>query len=115
MSQAALQNSNAYYDGLSAHYHMFQQDWGSLVEGERAAFKYVCARVWCSLDLSCLQCCCVGACRRARMCVLAPAHTTSVSGCGPTEEKRKMNRASPESTYRGKVACAHGQCGEIGG
>jgi len=39
MSQAALQNSNAYYDGLSAHYHMFQQDWGSLVEGERAAFK----------------------------------------------------------------------------
>ena len=27
--------SNQYYDGLSSHYHMFQQDWGGMVEKER--------------------------------------------------------------------------------
>mmetsp|Transcript_37489 Transcript_37489/g.55051 ORF Transcript_37489/g.55051 Transcript_37489/m.55051 type:complete len:271 (-) Transcript_37489:321-1133(-) len=30
--------SNQYYDGLSSHYHMFQQDWGGMVDKEREAF-----------------------------------------------------------------------------
>ena len=37
-NKAALENTNNYYDGLSAHYHMFQQDWNGLVNGEREAF-----------------------------------------------------------------------------
>ena len=31
--------SNQYYDGLSSHYHMFQQDWNGMVGKEREAFK----------------------------------------------------------------------------
>jgi len=41
MSAAARQvnvPSNQYYDGLSSHYHMFQQDWAQMVEKEREAF-----------------------------------------------------------------------------
>ena len=33
--------SNDYYDGLSSHYHMFQQNWSELVSKEREGFKYV--------------------------------------------------------------------------
>jgi len=31
--------SNNYYDGLSSHYHMFQQNWDDLVTKEREAFN----------------------------------------------------------------------------
>lgn len=30
--------SNDYYDGLSSHYHMFQQNWDVLVAKEKEAF-----------------------------------------------------------------------------